>query len=46
MEDPIEPDNRFHVFYDIDQESRAVRILAIGEKRGQHLFVGGEEIEL
>ena len=40
------PRNCFRDLYDIDHESRAVRILAIGEKRGNHLFVGGEEIEL
>src|SRR5947207_13599271 len=40
------PDNRFHVLYDIDEEHRAVQIVAIGEKEGNRLIVGGEEVEL
>jgi mRNA-degrading endonuclease RelE of RelBE toxin-antitoxin system len=40
------PANRFRVLYDIDQEARTVRILAIGEKRRERLFIGGEEVEL
>jgi mRNA-degrading endonuclease RelE of RelBE toxin-antitoxin system len=40
------PDNRFRVLYDIDNEDREVHILAIGEKVGHRLVVGGEEIEL
>jgi mRNA-degrading endonuclease RelE of RelBE toxin-antitoxin system len=40
------PDNRFRVLYDIDHEARAVRILAVGEKKGNRLSVGGEEVEL
>jgi len=40
------PDNRFRVFYRTDLESREVRVLAIGVKRGSRLFVGGKEFEL
>jgi len=40
------PDNRFRVLYDIDEEERVVQILAIGEKQGNRLIVGGEEVEL
>jgi mRNA-degrading endonuclease RelE of RelBE toxin-antitoxin system len=40
------PDNRFRVLYDIDQENRAVQIVAIGEKERNCLIVGGEEVEL
>jgi len=40
------PDNRFRVLYDIDEEHRAVQIVAIGEKEGNRLIVGGEEIDL
>ena len=40
------PDNRFRVLYDIDAEGREVNILAIGEKEGNRLRIGGEEIEL
>lgn len=40
------PDNRFRVLYDIDREARAVHILAVGEKVGNRLRVGGEEVEL
>jgi mRNA-degrading endonuclease RelE of RelBE toxin-antitoxin system len=40
------PDNRFRVLYDIDQEARAVQIMAIGEKQRERLFIGGEEVQL
>ena len=40
------PDNRFRVLYDIDVEARVVRILAIGEKQRERLFIGGEEVRL
>ncbi|HEV3448032.1 MAG TPA: type II toxin-antitoxin system RelE/ParE family toxin [Gemmataceae bacterium] len=40
------PDNRFRVLYDIDEEQHAVQIVAIGEKEGNRLIVGGEEVEL
>jgi len=38
------PNNRFRVFYQIDHASREVRIVAIGVKERNRLFVGGEEI--
>ena len=40
------PNNRFRVFYQIDHENRQVRIVAIGEKRRNRLFVGGKEMKL
>jgi len=40
------PGNRFRVLYDIDEEPRVVRIMAIGEKQRERLFVGGEEVQL
>ncbi len=40
------PNNRFRVLYDIDEEQRAVEIAAIGEKVGNRLIVGGEEVDL
>ena len=40
------PDNRFRVLYDIDEEARVVRIMAIGEKQRECLFIGGEEVQL
>jgi hypothetical protein len=40
------PDNRFRVFYTVDRNVREVQILAIGVKRGNRLFIGGEEIKL
>jgi mRNA-degrading endonuclease RelE of RelBE toxin-antitoxin system len=40
------PANRFRVLYDIDEQERTVRILAVGEKRRERLFIGGEEVEL
>jgi mRNA-degrading endonuclease RelE of RelBE toxin-antitoxin system len=40
------PDNRFRVLYGIDHERGEVQIQAIGVKRGNRLFVAGEEVEL
>jgi len=40
------PGNRFRVFYQTDQARREVYILAIGIKKRDRLFVGGEEFEL
>jgi len=40
------PDNRFRVFYEVDQESHKVFILAVGQKKGTRLFITGEEFEL
>jgi mRNA-degrading endonuclease RelE of RelBE toxin-antitoxin system len=39
------PDNRFRVFYQVNAESRAVRILAVGVKTRAQLFIGREEFE-
>ena len=38
--------NRFRVIYRFSTRSREVFIGAIGEKRGDRLFVGGEEVKL
>jgi mRNA-degrading endonuclease RelE of RelBE toxin-antitoxin system len=40
------PDNRFRVFYDINQDPHEVHILAIGVKEGNRLFIGGNEVKL
>jgi mRNA-degrading endonuclease RelE of RelBE toxin-antitoxin system len=40
------PDNRFRAFYRIDYENEQVILLAIGEKIGNRLFIGGEEVEI
>jgi hypothetical protein len=40
------PQNRFRVLYRVNREDMQVNILAIGEKEGERLWVGGEEIEL
>ena len=40
------PGNQFRVFYAIDIENHEVQILAIGVKKGNRLFIGGEEVEL
>jgi mRNA-degrading endonuclease RelE of RelBE toxin-antitoxin system len=40
------PNNQFRVFYEVDRDSRAVNILAIGVKTGNRLTIGREEIEL
>jgi mRNA-degrading endonuclease RelE of RelBE toxin-antitoxin system len=38
-------DNRFRVFYRVDYDQQQVVILAIGEKIGDRLLAGGEEIK-
>jgi len=40
------PENGFRVFYKIDHENLKVNILAISEKRGARLIIGGEEVRL
>jgi len=40
------PANRLRVLYDIDPERRTVVILAIGERDGDRLLIGKEEVEL
>ena len=39
------PDNRFRVFYQVNAESREVRVLAVGVKDRSRLFIGGEEFK-
>ena len=39
------PDNRFRVFYEIDEGAREVRILAIGVKERDRLYIAGREVE-
>ena len=39
------PDNRFRVFYQVNTESRQVRVLAVGVKDRSRLYFGGEEFE-
>ncbi len=41
----IGPDNRFRVFYQVDPESRQVRVLAIGVKDRNRLYFRGEEFK-
>jgi len=38
------PENRFRVFYDVVRSRYEVDIVAIGEKDGNRLLIGGEEI--
>jgi mRNA-degrading endonuclease RelE of RelBE toxin-antitoxin system len=40
------PGNRLRVFYRVDHDNRQVIILAIGEKIGDRLLIGGEEVEI
>ncbi len=40
------PDNRFRIFYRIDDEAFQVRILALLVKRNNQLFFGSEAFEL
>jgi mRNA-degrading endonuclease RelE of RelBE toxin-antitoxin system len=37
--------NCFRVYYRIDYDHKQVILLAIGQKEGNHLFIGGEEME-
>jgi hypothetical protein len=37
------PDNRFRVFYQVNAERHEVRVLAIGIKDRNRLFMGGKE---
>lgn len=39
-------DNRFRVFYRTDTGAHEVRVLAIGEKRGNRFCVGSKEFDL
>ena len=39
------PDNRFRVFYQVNTETREVRVLAVGVKERNRLFFGGKEFE-
>lgn len=38
------PQNCFRVFYEVDQVESVVSVLAIGEKKGNRLYIGGEEV--
>jgi mRNA-degrading endonuclease RelE of RelBE toxin-antitoxin system len=38
------PDNRFRLFYEVDEENRTVWILAMGIKKRNRLMIGGEEL--
>ena len=40
------PDNRFRVFHRVDYDGQQVFILAIGEKIGSLLLIGGEEVKI
>jgi hypothetical protein len=40
------PDNRFRTFYRVNDDNQQVIVLAIGEKMGSRLFIGGEEVEI
>ena len=40
------PDNRFRAFYRIDYVNLKVVLFAIGEKIKDHLYIGGEEVEI
>jgi mRNA-degrading endonuclease RelE of RelBE toxin-antitoxin system len=38
--------NRYRVYYDVDIDQQTVVILAVGQKRGNRLFIGQEEFIL
>ncbi len=40
------PNNRFRMFYEVNRTEREIEVIAIGIKRGNKVFIGGEEIEL
>jgi mRNA-degrading endonuclease RelE of RelBE toxin-antitoxin system len=39
------PNNCFRVFYEVDPMEQTVWVLAIGVKKGNRLFIGGEEFK-
>jgi len=39
------PSNRFRVFYKVNHDDEQVEILAIGEKVGNRILIGGEEVQ-
>jgi mRNA-degrading endonuclease RelE of RelBE toxin-antitoxin system len=41
----IGPGNRFRVFYQVNRDGMQVEIVAIGEKVGERLLIGGEEVK-
>jgi hypothetical protein len=40
------PGNRFRVFYRVDIRRKEARVLALGVKKGNRLFIGREEFDL
>ncbi len=40
------PSNRFRVLYKVNPDEQQVYVLAIGEKEGERLWIGAEEIKL
>jgi len=42
----IGPNNSFRVFYDVNHEEKTVSVVAISVKKGNRLFIGGQEFEL
>jgi hypothetical protein len=40
------PNNRFRLFYAVNHAEREVGVIATGTKRGNRVFIGGEEVEL
>ena len=40
------PQNCFRVFYEVENIEYVVSVLAIGEKKGNRLLIGGEEVGL
>ncbi|MEW6092540.1 MAG: addiction module toxin RelE [Chloroflexota bacterium] len=40
------PGNRFRAFYRIEHDHSQVVLLAIGQKTGNRLLIGGEEVEI
>ena len=40
------PDNRFRALYEIAEEEHTVNVLAIGQKEGNRLLIGGKEVKV
>lgn len=38
--------DRFRVFYDVDEPTQSIKIVAVGYKRGSRLYIRDEEIQL
>ncbi len=38
--------DRFRIFYDVDEPTQSIKIVAVGYKRGSQIYIRDEEIQL